>query len=156
MKAILTTALALSIPAVQADISMGSGVPISIPAEQPKAPQDAEEYLSIAKEVLEIVKELTGVLAGVKDTASADAAAPQITPLTTKLISLQKKSEAMPRPGSEVEQLVRANINVQEVQQVVGSFLESFIRIGTNNGYGSEALLNALSPVLNAMPGREE
>ena len=72
------------------------------------------------------------------------------------LLDAQKKAEAMPRPGAEVEAQVRSSINVAEVQQTVCSFLESFIRIGMNNAYGSQALLNALGPVMNSMPAGQE
>lgn len=152
MKAILFTTLAAA-PLALADISLGKGAPVVPPA----APsQEAQGYITMAQDVLAVVKELSGVLAGVKDQASADAAAPQITSLTRRMIELQSRSEAMAPPSAAVEQQVRAAINVQEVQQIVSTFLDSFIRIGMNNGYGSQALLDSLGPVLNSIPGREE
>ena len=152
MKAILFTTLAAA-PLALADISLGKGAPVVPPA----APsQEAQGYITMAQDVLAVVKELSGVLAGVKDQASADAAAPQITSLTRRMIELQSRSEAMAPPSAAVEQQVRAAINVQDVQQIVSTFLDSFIRIGMNNGYGSQALLDSLGPVLNSIPGREE
>ena len=152
MKAILFTTLAAA-PLALADISLGKGAPVVPPA----APsQEAQGYITMAQDVLAVVKELSGVLGGVTDQASADAAAPQITGLTTRMIELQKKAEGLPRPTAEVEQQVRASMNIRDVQQVVASLLDSFIRIGKNNGYGSQALMNSISPVLNAMPGKEE
>lgn len=146
---ILLTALT---PLASADISLGSA-----PAPQaPAISAEAEPYVSMAQEVLGVVKELTGILETVTDTASADAAAAQVENITGRMLSLQAQAEAMPRPQAAIEQQVRSSINVQEVQQIVSSFMNSFIRIGMNNGYGSQALLNALGPVLNAMPGKDE
>lgn len=150
---ILTALLTMAAPLALADISLGSTTPTFPKAA---ATPTAEEYVQMANDVLAAVKELTSILAGVKDQASADAAAPQVSSLTTRMIELQKKAEAMPRPSLEVENQVRAGMNVAEVQQTVSSFLESFIRIGMSNGYGSQALLNALGPVMTAMPGSQE
>lgn len=152
MKALLFTTLAIA-PLALADISLGKGAPIVPPASPG---QGAQSYITMAQDVLAVVRELSGVLAGVKDQASADAAAPQVTSLTTRMIELQNRSEAMDAPTAVIEQQVRASINVQEVQQIVGTFLDSFIRIGRNNGYGSQALLDSLGPVLNSIPSREE
>lgn len=148
MKALILTTLLTSSLAL-ADISLGSASPAApAPAETPAA-----EYIQSVNEVMSTLKELTGVLEGVTDQASADAAAPQVAVIAPRLIELQKKSESMPRPTPEVENQVRASINVQEVQQIVTSFLSSFIRIGMSNAYGSQALLNTLGPVMNCMPG---
>ena len=108
----------------------------------------------MAQEVLSAVRNLTTVLETVQDTASADAAAAQIRTLTASMQELQARAEAMPRPSAAVEQVVRSSINVQEVQQLASSFMSSFIRIGMNNAYGSQALLDSLGPVMNTMPGQ--
>lgn len=147
MKALIFTTLLTSSLAL-ADISLGS----TSPATPAPAEATAAEYIQSVNEVMSTLKELTGVLEGVTDQASADAAAPQVAVIAPRLIELQKKSEAMPRPTQEVESQVRASINVQEVQQIVSSFLTSFIRIGMSNAYGSQSLLNTLGPVMNCMP----
>lgn len=153
-KAIICITLITASSVAMADISLGTGA--SAPGTQENGAAEARDYIHMAQEVLSVVKELSGVLGGVTDQASADAAAPQITGLTTRMIELQKKAEGLPRPTAEVEQQVRASMNLRDVQQVVASLLDSFIRIGKNNGYGSQALMNSISPVLNAMPGKEE
>lgn len=154
MKAqLLTALLTVAAPLALADISLGTNAPT--PAEATESPA-AAEYVQTANEVVAVVKELATILDGVKDQASADAAAEKVGSITQRMIELQKKAEAMPRPGAEVEAQVRSSINVAEVQQTVSFFLESFIRIGMNNAYGSQALLNALGPVMNAMPAGQE
>ena len=152
MKKLLLISL-FAAPVAFADISLG-GTP-QPPAAQ-SAPADATEYVTMAHEVLGCLKELTGILAGVKDTATADAAAPQISEVAARLQALQTKSESMPRPSTEVEVQVRSSINPQEVQQVAGNFLSAVISIGMSNAYGSEALIDALAPIMNAMPGSAE
>lgn len=149
----LTALLTMAAPLALADISLGTTTPTFPKATATPA---AEEYVQMANEVMAAVKELTTILEGVKDQASADAAAPQVSNMTMRMIELQKKAEAMPRPGIEVENQVRASMNVADVQETVGAFLNAFIRIGMSNGYGSQALLNALGPMMNAMPGSQE
>lgn len=144
MKALLlTTMIALS-PLAVADITTGSPAPAT------------QEYTQLAQEVVAVVTKLTDVLESVKDKASADAAAPQIQSITTRMLELQHQAENMPRPSNEVEQLVRSNIDIQHVQQVVARFLNAFIELAMNSAYGSDALLNALGPVMSSMPVIQE
>ena len=96
------------------------------------------------------------MLESITDQASADAAAPQLSSTTARLLELQRKTEEMPRPTNEVEQLVRSNTNIQEVQQLVGDFLNACIRIAINNAYGSQGLMDALGPIMNCAPGMQD
>lgn len=144
MKALLLTSIIALSPLAVADITTGSPAPA------------AQEYTQLAQEVVAVVTRLTDVLESVKDKASADAAAPQISSITTRMLELQRQAENMPSPGNEVEQLVRSNMDLQHVQQVVARFLNAFIQLAMNNAYGSEALLNALGPVMSSMPSIQE
>lgn len=155
MKAIFYTALIISAPLALADINLGSPAAPEVKAER-AAENDAQQYLDMAHEVMQAVKELTALLQNVQDQASADAAAAQINSVTTRMIELQQKAEAMPTPSAAVELQVRNSMNLAEVQKTAGDFINSFIRIGMNNAYGSQALINALGPVVNAMPGIQE
>lgn len=146
--------LATAMPLVMADITLGTGG--GIPATESIAPGTGE-YTRLAQDVLAVTRELTAVLASVKDTASADAAAAQVKALTPRLHALQAKSESMPRPGAAIEAVVRSEINIQEVQQIAHDFVNALIQIDMNNAYGSQALLDAMRPLLeNAIPGSEE
>ena len=142
---ILTALVALT-PLTLADISYGS------PAPAPAA----KEYAQLANDVISTIKEMTQVLESITDQASADAAAPQLSSTTARLLELQRKTEEMPRPTNEVEQLVRSNTNIQEVQQLVGDFLNACIRIAINNAYGSQGLMDALGPIMNCAPGMQD
>lgn len=153
MRALLYTALMACTPLAMADISMGSAA--AAPAAKTES-IDNSQYVKTANEVFAAVRELTSVLKGIKDQASADTAAPQVSSFTNRLIELQKNAESMPRPDAEVEQLVRNNMNMVEVQQTVKDFMEAFINIGMNNAYGSHALMDALEPVVNTIPGGQE
>lgn len=151
MKRLLFTALVAASPLAMADISLGTPAPGN---EAATISAEAQPYLDMAQEVITAVRNLTTVLETVKDTASADAAATQVRSLTVAMQQLQARAEAMPRPSAAVEQQVRSRINVQEIQQLANSFMSSFIRIGMNNAYGSQALLDSLGPVMNSMPGQ--
>lgn len=149
MKAHLITALfAVAAPLAMADISLGTHTPATAQTAKPSA----EEYAQLAKDILSTLKELAVCLESVKDQTSADAAASQVAEILPRMVALQKKAEGMPRPGSEAEALVRGQINVEEAQQVVSTFMSAFINICMNNAYGSQSLLNALGPVMNIMP----
>ena len=152
MKKILLVTL-LAAPMVLADISLGGTTQTSTPRS---TAADAQEYISMAHEVLGCVNELTGILTGVANKETADAAAPKVDAITTRLLTLQTKSESMPAPTPEVELQVRNSINVQEVQKTASDFLGAIIKLGMSNAYGSEALLNSLAPIMNAMPVRAE
>ena len=76
--------------------------------------------------------------------------------MTMRMVELQKRSEKLGRPTAEIEQQICASIDTREVQQLVTAFVNSLIRIGMNNAYGSQAFMDALSPALNALPGRSE
>lgn len=154
MKAIIYTALTLATPLALADISLGTPAADAAIAETKAA--EAKPYVDMAQEVMNAVVELTGLLQGVKDQASADAAAPQIRNVATRMIELQNKAEAMPRPNAAVEFQVRSSMDIAKVEQTVKDFINAFIRIGMNNGYGSQPLMEALAPVVNAMPGGAE
>ena len=145
MKALILTAFLAAAPLVHADISLG---------KQDSSPA-AAEYTHLAKDVMSVITNLTTVLETVKDKASADAAAPQLRNTTGRLLELQRKTEEMPRPTNEVEMLIRSNINIQEVQQLVGNFLNACIRIAINNAYGSQELMDALGPIMNSATGMQ-
>ena len=143
MKRIILATLISVTPLVQADISLGTPKgSVSQPA--------AQEYVNVAQEMLQSAKDLTALLKGISDQASADAAAPQVASQVARVTAVQKKAEAMPKPGTQVELLVKNSMNMQEVQQLAKDFLNAIIQIGMNNGYGSQALLDALSPVIGA------
>lgn len=146
MKSLILTTLFALTPLALADISYGS------PAPAPTA----KEYTKLANDVISIIKEMTQVLESITDQASADAAAPQLRSTTARLLELQRKTEEMPRPTNEVELLVRSNINVLEVQQLVGNFLNACIQIAINNAYGSQELMDALGPIMNSAPGMQD
>ncbi len=155
MKRIISLALLSAGSLALADISMGNGAPVA-PAAQEASSAEAQEYITVAQDILSIVKELNQVLSGVTDLASADAAAPQMQNMTMRMVELQKRSEKLGRPTAEIEQQICASIDTREVQQLVTAFVNSLIRIGMNNAYGSQAFMDALSPALNALPGRSE
>lgn len=154
MKAhIFTALLAAAAPIAIADISLGSGA--YLPSHEAIQPT-SDEYLQTANDIINMFRELTTCLETVKDKASADAAAAQVATLLPRMAELQKKAESMPRPTVEMENQLRGLINVAEVQQIVSSFMNSFISICMSNAYGSQSLLDAMGPIMDMMPGNQE
>jgi len=77
---------------------------------------------------LDVIGEMTNVLASVHDSASADAAAEKIAELVASI-------ENFPETPAE---------NVEDAQATVGSFAVQGMRLGKENYFGSEKLKNAL------------
>ena len=148
---IITALIAAAAPAVMADISLGTNNATGTP-DAPSA--EVQSYLNTANAVIQSFKELTGTLGGITDQASADAAASLVSSQVQKLLELQAKAEATAQPSSEISAQLLQHINVQEVQETVNAFMDSIIRLGMTNAYGSGALLQALSPLMNALPNQ--
>lgn len=149
---LLITAIMATLPTL-ADISLPGGSSSNIPAS---TVQEAEPYIQLGKDIIQAVKELTEILNGVKDTATADAAAPAVHKLTLRMRELQAQAEAMPATDAGVEALVSRSLNVAEAQNTISSFMQVIIRISMANAYNSEALITALEPLMGAMPQAEQ
>lgn len=153
MKNYLLTAAIAAMPLAMADISMGTG---SAP-EPPEVPSaELQEQIDLAKAVIQSFKDLTTTLNGITDQASADAAAAQVSSQIQRMQELQRKAESAPQPTASIEAQMQQHINVQEVRQTVNTFMEAIIRLGMNSAYGSEALMQALSPLMNPLTSQSE
>lgn len=156
MKKLFLSAVIAASSVVFADISMGNGAPVVPATPEKQSAVSAEEYTALAKEIFGVMKEMTLIMESVKDQASADAAAAKLGGMTVRMQELQKKAEPLPRPSAEIELQVKSSFDMQEVQQTISRFIGAFIRIGMNNGYGSQALMNAIAPAMNYLPGQQE
>lgn len=145
---LLITALFATLSAT-ADISVPDSTGTDIPAS---TAQEAAPYIQLGKDIMQAVKELTDTLNTVNDTASADAAAPAVSQLTHSMRELQAKAESMPATDAGVETYVSQALNVPEAQSIISHFVQAIIRISMANAYNSEALVNALEPLMGALP----
>ena len=106
---------------------------------------EMEPYMPAIKESARIITEITTTLKGVKDKASADAAAPQITAAISKMKELEQANKDLPQPNRELQPVI-----MQYMAEPVQQFTLSVMTIAASQAYGSEALMKALESLGNA------
>ena len=116
------------------------------PAEA-AAPADAAKFEAAARNLMNCIKELNDALQGVKDTASADAAAPKVKELVAKMDAVSAENEKLGEPTPEIQAQVEKAIGA-EFEQTMKALGETMRPIAMNGFYDSQALLEALAPVL--------
>lgn len=116
------------------------------PAEA-AAPADAATFETAARNLMNCIKELNDALQGVKDTASADAAAPKVKELVAKMDAVSAENEKLGEPTPEIQAQVEKAIGA-EFEQTMKALGETMRPIAMNGFYDSQALMEALAPVL--------
>ena len=140
--AILTAAM-LSLPLTAQEAATVTPAPTVEMTEQ------AQSHLQLSRNILLVLKELTGTLETVKDQTTADAAAVKVQEIAVRMQELQIQADTIPALSKEQEALVKAQINEQEVQETVHQFLISVVQMAQANCYESETMSSALAMVLN-------
>lgn len=142
--AILTAAL-LSTPLLAQDAAVA---PMT-PAPAVEMTEQARQHLQLTRNILEVLRELTGTLDSVKDQTTADAAAVKVQEIAVRMQELQMEADSYPALSKEQEKLVKSAINEQEVQDTVHNFLVSIVQIAQANCYESLPMNQALGKVLS-------
>ncbi len=141
--AILTAALlSSSLLAQETGVSSDASAPAAEMTEQ------AKKHLQLSRNILQVLRELTGALESVKDQTTADAAAVKVQEIAVKMQELQLQADSYPTLSKEQEAMVKAAINEQEVQETVHNFLVSVVQIAQANCYESAPMSQALTKVL--------
>lgn len=138
------TAVLLSTPLIAQDAAVTPTT--SAPAEEMS--EQAKNHLQLSRNILLVLRELTGTLESVKDQTTADAAAVKVQEIAARMQQLQQQADSFPSLSKDQEALVKANINEQEVQNTVHNFLVSVVQMAQMNCYDSESMSRALSMVL--------
>ncbi len=138
------TAVLLSTPLIAQDAAVAPTT--SAPAEE--MTEQAKNHLQLSRNILLVLRELTGTLESVKDQTTADAAAVKVQEIAVRMQQLQQQADSFPSLSKDQEALVKANINEQEVQNTVHNFLVSVVQMAQMNCYDSESMSRALSMVL--------
>lgn len=138
------TAVLLSTPLIAQDAAVTPTT--SAPAEE--MTEQAKNHLQLSRNILLVLRELTGTLESVKDQTTADAAAVKVQEIAVRMQQLQQQADSFPSLSKDQEALVKANINEQEVQNTVHNFLVSVVQMAQMNCYDSESMSRALSMVL--------
>lgn len=102
---------------------------------------DAETAMS---ELVGILEEFATILEGINDKASADAAAEKLVVLGEKLKAMQAQAENLPQ-ADEATQMRIMNTYLPRLMGALGRLETAAQKLSANNGYDSEALLNALN-----------
>lgn len=141
---ILTIAL-LSTPLIAQDAAVAPATP----APAVEMTEQAQQHLQLSRNILEVLRELTGTLESVKDQTTADAAAVKVQEIADKMRALQVQADSFPSLSKEQEKLVKSAINEQEVQETVHNFLVSVVQMAQANCYDSPSMSQALVKVLS-------
>lgn len=149
---VLTIAL-LSTPLIAQDAAVAP----TTPAPAVEMTEQAQQHLQLSRNILEVLRELTGTLESVKDQTTADAAAVKVQEIAAKMRELQTQADSFPALSKEQEKLVKSAINEQEVQETVHNFVVSVVQMAQANCYDSpsmnQALVKVLSKASNAPAG---
>lgn len=144
-----TTALFTAFLLCSPLLAQGTDTPNAAPTPAVEMTEQAQHHLQLSRNILQVLRELTGTLQTVKDRDSADAAAVKVQEIADKMQELQVQAESYPTLSKEQEALVKASINKQEVQDTVHNFLVSVVQVAQVNCYESDSMSKALSGVLN-------
>lgn len=143
-------ALSLFPCAAQADITATPAPAVTAPADSPAA----QAYRAKAMELLSILDEITELLKGVKDKATADAAAEPLKALMAKGEALAAEGEAISAqyPGFEEspEGIALQTELAAGAEAKMKAFAEEILRIAFSGAYGSEDFMKVLE---SANPG---
>jgi len=83
------------------------------------------------KALLAKMNEVTGVLKGVTDEASAKAAAPKLKKFAAEMEALKKEMDAMPKPTTAEEQALKSKYETP-LQQAAMAFMKETMRVASN------------------------
>ena len=117
------------------------------PAQAAAPAADAAQFETAARNLMNCMQELTAALQEVKDTASADAAAPKVKELVAKMETVSAENEKLGEPTPEIQDQVEKAIGA-EFEQTMKSLGETMRPIAMNGFYDSEALALAIAPLL--------
>lgn len=126
-----------------------AGIANTSPTPAVEMTEQAQHHLQLSRNILQVLRDLTGTLQSVNDRTTADAAAVKVQEIAVRMQELQVQADCYPALSKEQEALVKAAINKQEVQETVHNFLVSVVQIAQANCYESDSMNRALSCVLS-------
>ena len=119
----------------------------------PALAQDAAaSYEAVVKDMIAATDRLTGVLAAIKDSASAEAARPELKKAAAEFVAVRKLAATLPQPDQKERDRIVKEYQ-KKLSQAVERFLEERARVGRVPG-GRDALqeLAALDPASRPAP----
>lgn len=123
-------------------------------AEQTPAAPAAEaatpeaQHAAFVKELIANVNNLTETLKGINDTTTADAAAPKVAELVAHNKELMQASKNLPQLAPDAAAAQRALFS-QQAKPAMAELRTALVAVVTKECYGSDALLQALAPIIH-------
>ena len=123
-------------------------------AEQTPAAPAAEaatpeaQHAAFVKELIANVNNLTETLKRINDTATADAAAPKVAELVAHNKELMQASKNLPQLAPDAAAAQRALFS-QQAKPAMAELRTALVAVVTKECYGSDALLQALAPIIH-------
>ena len=147
MKTTIIALAAMAAPLMMAQ-EAAPATPAAPAAETPAVDQaEYAKYQAPARETINAMKQIIEVLQGVNSKETADAAAPKVKELIEKMNTLKAASEGLPEPSEAIQAQLKAEFET-ELQGILQGMMGTFMPIAMNQCYGSEALMEALAPML--------
>lgn len=138
---IIVTGMLMGMPAVAQEAP-------AAPAPAAEAATPEAQHAAFVKELIANVNELTEALKGVTDTATADAAAPKVAKLVAHNKELMQASKDLPQLPPDAAAAQRAQFS-QQAKPAMAELRTALVAVVTKECYGSDALLQALAPIIH-------
>ena len=142
---IVVTGMLLGMPAVAQETAAPAQTPAA-PAAEAATPE--AQHTAFVKELIANVNSLTETLKGINDTATADAAAPKVTELVAHNKELMQASKNLPQLTPDAAAAQRA-LFAQQAKPAMEGLRAALTAVVTKECYGSDALLQALAPIIH-------
>ena len=142
---IVVTGMLLCMPAVAQETAAPAQAPAA-PAAEAATPE--AQHTAFVKELIANVNSLTETLKGINDTATADAAAPKVTELVAHNKELMQASKNLPQLTPDAAAAQRA-LFAQQAKPAMAELRAALTAVVTKECYGSDALLQALAPIIH-------
>jgi hypothetical protein len=115
-----------------------------------RAQQAASPHEAVVKDMIAATDKLTGVLATIKDAASAEAARPELKKAADDFLAIRKKAKALPEPNQKERD--RLQTYAKKLKEAVERYFEERGRVVGVPG-GRDAL-RELAALDREPPGR--
>jgi len=96
-----------------------------------------DTHESLTRDTLAIMKEMNGILDGVKDSASAKSAKPKLESLMKDMKAIQARQEKLPTP-TEADLKAMESAHGKEMEEVQQKFIANMLRVSFDPAIGAE------------------
>ena len=124
-------------------------------AELPDNPSTPQDYYAVQDEVISCLSQLNSLLQGVKDKASADAAAPAVTDLAA---NVERAVQLILAKQEEVQKILeqRTDVTPAQYDDALFAVIKVNSALKAKEYYHSAALTAAMEAFTKAITGRAE